>query len=64
MERQGNQSKQIGVKEIRRQKVYVPKSMTTNQVMQKYGLKPGAPIPPEKRDFHYNNILWFLSSKY
>ena len=42
MEQQGNQSKQIKVKEIRRQKVYVPKSMTPNQVMEKYGLKPGA----------------------
>ncbi len=42
MDQQGNQSKPIEVKEIRRQKIYVPKSMTTNQVMGKYGLKPGA----------------------
>ena len=33
MDQQDGQSKQIGVKEIRRQKIYVPKSMTTNQLM-------------------------------
>ncbi len=42
MEQQESEVKAIKVKEIRRQKVYVPKSMTTNQVMEKYGLKPGA----------------------
>ena len=57
MERQGNQSKQIGVKEIRRQKVYVPKSMTTNQVMEKYGLKPGAAYAARKKGFFVNNYL-------
>ena len=42
MVEQGSEVKVIKVEEIRRQKVYVPKSMTTNQVMEKYGLKPGA----------------------
>ena len=49
---QGSEVKAIKVKEVRRQKVYVPKSMTTNQVMEKYGLKPKEPLtPPGKRDF-------------
>ena len=39
---QEKEVKAIKVKEIRRKKVYVPKSMTTNQVMKKYCLKPGA----------------------
>ena len=55
MEQQGNQSKQTGVKEIRRQKVYVPKSMTTNQVMEKYGLKPGAAYTARKKGFYVKN---------
>ncbi len=37
----GSEVKAIKVKKIRRQKVYVPKSMTTNQVVEKYGLKKG-----------------------
>jgi hypothetical protein len=55
MEQQGNQSKQIKVKEIRRQKVYVPKSMTTNQVMEKYELKPGAAYTARKKGFFVKN---------
>jgi len=55
MEQQGNQSNQIGVKEIRRQKVYVPKSMTTNQVMEKYGLKSGAAYSARKKGFFVKN---------
>jgi len=51
MEQPGNLSKQIEVKEIRRQKVYVPKSMTTNQIMEKYGLKPGAAYSARKKGF-------------
>ena len=55
MEQQGDQSKQVEVKEIRRQKVYVPKSMTTNQVMEKYGLKPGAAYTARKKGFFVKN---------
>ena len=55
MEQQGNQSNQIGVKEIRRQKVYVSKSMTTNQVMEKYGLKEGAAYTARKKGFFVKN---------
>ena len=55
MQHQGNQSKQIEVKEIRRQKVYVPKSMTTNQVMEKYGLKSGAAYTARKKGFYVMN---------
>ncbi len=55
MQPQGNQSNQIGVKEIRRQKVYVPKSMTTTQVMEKYGLKPGAAYTARKKGFYVKN---------
>jgi hypothetical protein len=43
--------KAIKVKEIRRQKIYVPKSMTTNQVMEKYGLKSGAAYTARKKGF-------------
>ena len=55
MEQQGNQSKQIEVKEIRRQKVYVLKSMTTNEVMEKYGLKEGAAYTARKKGFFVKN---------
>ena len=55
MEQQGNQSKQIEVKEIRRQKIYVSKSMTTNQVMEKYGLKEGAAYTARKKGFYVMN---------
>ena len=55
MEQQGNQSNQIGVEEIRRQKIYVSKSMTTNQVMEKYGLKEGAAYTARKKGFFVKN---------
>lgn len=55
MEQPGNQSKQIEVKEIRRQKIYVPKSMTTNQVMEKYGLKPEVACKARKKGFFVKN---------
>ena len=55
MEQQGSEVKVIKVKEIRRQKVYVPKSMTTNQVMEKYGLKPGAAYTARKNGFYVKN---------
>ncbi len=51
MEQPESEVKAIKVKEIRRQKVYVPKSMTTNQVMEKYGLKPGAAYTARKKGF-------------
>ncbi len=53
MEQQGNEVKAIKVKEIRRQKVYVPKSMTTNQVMEKYGLKQGAAYTARKNSIKF-----------
>ena len=55
MDQQGSQSNKIGVKEVKRQKIYVPKSMTTNQVMEKYGLKPGAAYRARKRGFFVKN---------
>ena len=55
VEQQGNHSKQIEVKEIRRQKVFVPKSMTTNQVMKKYGLKKAAACTARKKGFFVKN---------
>ena len=55
MQPQGNHSNQIEVKEIRRQKIYVPKSMTTNQVMEKYGLKQGAAYTARKKGFFVKN---------
>jgi len=55
MEQQGNQSNQIGIEEIRRQKIYVSKSMTTNQVMEKYGLKEGAAYTARKKGFFVKN---------
>ncbi len=55
MDQQGSQSKQIGVKEIRRQKVYVPKSMTTKQIMEKYGLKEGTASNAKKKGFFVKN---------
>jgi hypothetical protein len=55
MEQQKSEVKAIKVKEIRRQKVYVPKSMTTNQVMGKYGLKPGAAYIARKKGFFVKN---------
>ena len=55
MEQQGNQSNLIEKTEIRRQRVYVPKSMTTNQVMEKYGLKQGAAYSARKKRFFVKN---------
>ena len=55
MEQHGSEVKAIKVKEIRRQKVYVSKSMTTNQVMEKYGLKPGAAYSARKKRFFVKN---------
>ena len=55
MEQQGNQSKQIEVKEIRRQKVYVPKSMTTKQIMKKYRLKEWTASGAKKKGFFVKN---------
>ena len=55
MDQQSDHSEQIGIKEIRRQKIYVPKSMTTNQVMEKYGLKPGAAKNARKKGFFVKN---------
>jgi len=55
MEQHGSEVKAIKVKEIRRQKVYVSKSMTTNQVMEKYGLKPGAAYTARKKGFFVKN---------
>jgi hypothetical protein len=55
MVEQGSEVKAIKVKEIRRQKVYVPKSMTTNQVMEKYGLKSGSAYTARKKGFFVKN---------
>jgi len=55
MVEQGSEVKSIKVKEIRRQKIYVSKSMTTNQVMEKYGLKPGAANTARKKGFYVMN---------
>ena len=55
MEQQRSDVKAIKVKEIRRQKVYVSKSMTTNQVMEKYGLKEGAAYTARKKGFYVKN---------
>ena len=55
MEQHGSEVKAIKVKEIRRQKVYVPKSMTTNQVMEKYELNPGAAYTARKKGFFVKN---------
>ena len=51
MDQQDGQSNKIGVKEIRRQKIYVPKSMTTRQVKEKYGLKSRAANTARKKGF-------------
>ena len=55
MEQPESEVKAIKVKKIRRQKVYVPSSMTTNQVMEKYGLKPGAAYTARKKGFFVKN---------
>ena len=55
MEQQSGRSKRIGVKEVKRQKIYVPKSMTTNQLMKKYGLKSRAANTARKKGFYVKN---------
>jgi len=55
MDQHGGQSEQIGVKEIRRQKIYVPKSMTTLQIVEKYGLKQVAANNARKKGFFVKN---------
>jgi hypothetical protein len=55
MKQQESEVKAIKVKEIRRQKIYVLKSMTTNQVMEKYGLKSGAAYSARKKGFFVEN---------
>ena len=55
MEQQSGQSEQIGVKEVKRQKIYVPKSMTTRQVMKMYGLKQEVAYKARKKGFFVKN---------
>ena len=55
MAEHGSETKAIEIKEIRRQKVYVPKSMTKNQIMEKYGLKPNAANNARKKGFFIKN---------
>ena len=55
MDQQGSQSNKIGVVEIRRQKIYLPKSMTTRQVKEKYGLKSKAANTARKKGFFVKN---------
>ena len=57
MDQRSDQSEQIGVKEIRRQKIYVPKSTTTRQVMKMYGLKHRAAYHARKKGFFVKNYL-------
>jgi hypothetical protein len=55
MDQQSGQSEQIGVQEVRRQKITVPKSMTSNQIMEKYGLKSRAANTARKKGFFVKN---------
>jgi hypothetical protein len=55
MKSRSGRSKQTGIKEIRRQKIYVPKSMTTRQVMKMYGLKQEAAYNARKKGFFVKN---------
>ena len=55
MEQQSGESEQIGVKEVRRQKIYVPKSMTTRQVMKMYGQNQHAAYYAWKKGFFVKN---------
>ena len=57
MDQPDGQSMQIGGKEVRRQKIYVPKSMTTKQVMKKYGLKQAAACTARKKGFFIKNYM-------
>jgi hypothetical protein len=55
MDQQSDHSEQIGIKEIRRQKIYVPKSMTTRQIKEKYGLNSRAANTARKKGFFVKN---------
>ncbi len=57
MQQQGNQSKQIEVKEIRRQKVFIPAGMTTKQIMKKYGLKVRNRIRCKEKGIFHKELL-------
>jgi len=50
MEAKGN-----GVKEVKREKVFVPSGMTTREIMEKYGIKPGAAYNAKTRGFFVKN---------
>ena len=52
---QGSEVKAIKVKEIRRQKIHIPKSMTTKQIMEKYGLIEGTASNAKKKGFFVKN---------
>ena len=47
--------KSNGTKEVKREKVLVPKNMTTREVMDKYGLKMGAAYQARKKGFFIKN---------
>jgi hypothetical protein len=55
MDQKSGQSKQLKVKDVKRQKIYVPKSMTTRQVMKMYGLKQEAANNARKKGFFVKN---------
>ena len=55
MNRQGNEPKIIGVEEVRRERVYIPESMTVEQIMEKYGLKKGPAANAKKKGFFVKN---------
>jgi len=55
MEQQVAKQKDIAVKEIRREKIHVPKSMTTTEVMEKYGLKQKAAANARQKGFFVKN---------
>jgi hypothetical protein len=55
MEQQVAKQKDIAVKEIRREKIHVPKSMTTTEIMEKYGLTQGAAANARKKGFFVKN---------
>ena len=55
MDQHGSPSEHFGVKEVKRQKIYVPKSMTTKQIMEKYGLKSRAANTAKKKGFFVKN---------
>ncbi len=51
MQQQGNQSKPIEVKEIKRQWIHVPAGMSTREISEKYGLNMKAAYRAKKKDF-------------